>query len=61
MPFSITKIVIMEFSIMALSLTTLSIMTLSKEYLIGILSMNDTQHNHTAIMQSVIMLSVTIH
>jgi hypothetical protein len=27
---------------MALSLTTLCIMTLSKEYLIGILSMNDT-------------------
>jgi hypothetical protein len=45
---------------MTLSITTFSIMMLSIRGIFMTLSINDTQHNKTAVMLSVIMLNVIL-
>jgi hypothetical protein len=65
MTLSIMTLSIMTLSIMTLSIMTLSIiMTLSMIDMLMTVCINDsqqkcTQHNNTAIMQNVVMLSVT--
>ncbi len=60
MTFIIMTLNLTKFSIMKLNITTFSIMTLNINGLFVTLSINDIQHNKSAIVLSVFMLSVMI-